>query len=292
MNRYIYHVAHENFEGNYLLKYRKTEETPDIDAIQHPLFREALRKYPPARPIELGSMADIPSQGSGLGSSSAFCVGLVNLLSSMQGKQLSAEQLAQEAVDIEINRLKDPIGKQDQYAVAYGGLNFIRFNPDESVKVEPLRLPQSTLTELEESLLLVYTGDSRSAGLILAAQRENTKSGAVNAHLQQLKTLALEMRDALRAADCTTFGDLLRRNWESKRQLAAGITNDRVDAIVNAGMKAGAQGAKLLGAGQGGFVLFAVPEGRRALVRQALSDYRQVQVRLSMRGSRMLYDSG
>jgi D-glycero-alpha-D-manno-heptose-7-phosphate kinase len=211
--------------------------------------------------IEIASMADIPSKGSGLGSSSTYTVGLLNALYAFQGRFASREQLARQACDIEIGRCGEPIGKQDQYAAAFGGLNLIRFHPDESVSVDPVICTPSLMQRLEESTLVFFTGRTRSASAILARQSEQLRNADRKLLVRQMVLLAFDMKKELESGSLDSFGEILEANWQLKRQLTAGIADGQIDEWYATGMANGARGGKLLGAGNGGFMMFfACPE--------------------------------
>lgn len=290
INKSVYLASHENFEQKFLLKYRQTEEVSDVAKIAHPLFREILKKFTPPEPLEITSMADIPATGSGLGSSSAFTVGLINLMARHKNLRLSHDELAGTAAHIEIDILKTPIGKQDHYASAFGGLNYIQFNSDESVKVEPIHLSKSTLAEFQNGMSLFFTGITRSSSEVLSEQKLNTSKGHNAEHLRKMKQLAIETRDALKAQDITKFGELLNMNWQSKKQLASSVSNPLIDSMIDKGLAAGALGAKLLGAGAGGFVFFFSNEEKKPRIRAALKGFREVPFAMDFKGSRIVYD--
>jgi D-glycero-alpha-D-manno-heptose-7-phosphate kinase len=288
IDKYMYIAVHPFFfPGQTLVKYSKTELVRDVSEIQHPIVREVLTQLNVSG-VDVNSIADIPS-GTGLGTSSAFTVGLLNALHAYVGRYVPREELARLACEIEIDRLQSPIGKQDQYASALGGLNFIRFAPDESVSVERLALPPGKLKELEGNLLTFFTDGSRSASAILAAQSENvTRSAAALEAQRRIVRLAEELRESLLRGDVDAMGDVLHEAWTRKKELAPGVSNGRIDEIYEAGRAAGATGGKLLGAGGSGFVMFYVPRDRQGAVRSRLSGLRELPIRFDGSGSTII----
>ena len=238
--------------------------------------------------LEISSNADVPA-GTGLGSSSAFTVGLLHNLYARNGKFVRKEKLASEACDIEINRLKDPIGKQDQYAAAFGGLNIIRFNADESVSVEPLHLKEETLSKLQNNLILFYLGGDRSAAKILTEQNKNSESATSRETLKEMTALVDEARIALCRDDLYSFGKILDYNWNLKKRLASKITNSKIDAIYTVALKNGAIGGKLLGAGGSGFMFFYVEEKNHSKLKQSLSTLQELKFKFENQGTSLLY---
>ncbi len=290
IDKFVYLALHEFFDRRYLLKYAQTESCESIDGIRHPLIRECLRITENRDFLEITSFADIPSLGSGLGGSSAFSVGLINALLARQGRMPSHETCAAHACEVEIERLKEPIGKQDQYAAAFGGMNYIRFNDDGSVHVEPIILDAETRAELEKRLVLFYTGVTRSAVEILAEQRRNILSEPrCFDTLSRMRDQADELRAALAKGEISAIGRLMHEGWLLKRQVASGVSSGFFDGIYERGCAAGAAGGKLLGAGGGGFFLFYVEPGRRQAVIDALQDLRRLDFRLERQGTRIIY---
>ncbi len=259
IQKYMYIVIHPYFHNKIRIKYSKTEDVESIDEIQHPIVRECLRKVRIEKGIEIASFADVPA-GTGLGSSSSFTVGLLNALHAYKGKVASKDRIAAEACEIEIDILGEPIGKQDQYAAAYGNMNYIRFNRDESVDVSPVYLSDVSRKRLESSLNLYYIGGKRKAGGILNEQRKNLSDDATFQNLRSMVSLTDELRDALLAEHIDAVGALLHRGWALKRELANGITNSEIDALYNRALQFGAVGGKLLGAGGTGFLLLCAAD--------------------------------
>jgi len=292
IDKHVYLAAHPYFEGKFLLKYSQTELVDTPEEIKHPLFREALKLLKIEEPLEITGFADIPSKGSGMGSSSSFTVGLLHALHTHQGRHVSPETLAREALKIERELLKEPGGVQDQYAAAYGGLNYIRFNADGSVIVERLLIPRAVVHELEENLLLFYTGITRQSKNVQSALVKNATQAQTTAFLREMRGLADELRDALLQHDLSKFGEILHKGWEMKRQLTDAISNPEIDSHYERARAAGALGGKLLGAGGGGFLLFYVPKERQAAVRKALADLRELDFAFDMHGSRVVHVDG
>jgi D-glycero-alpha-D-manno-heptose-7-phosphate kinase len=291
IDKYMYISLHPYFHaGHTLLKYSKTELVEDIDEIKHPIIREAMRLFGTTG-VDISSTADIPA-GTGLGSSSTFTVGLLHTLAAHNGRYASKEFLGATACDIEINRLKEPIGKQDQYAAAYGGLNFITFLPDETVNIERLVLNPAKFKELQDNLMMFYTGDVRSASLILKEQSSNTSGNSGKRdNLRKMVRLAQELRRELEQNNIDAMGEVLHQSWIYKKELATGISNPRLDSWYEAARRAGASGGKLLGAGGGGFLLFYVPKERQEAVRAALGELRSLDFRFDQAGSVIVYNN-
>lgn len=288
--KYSFAIIHHYFnERKYHLKYARTELTDAIGAVEHPLLREALRMQKIEPGIEITSVADIPS-GTGLGSSSSFAVALLNALYAQRAIYVSKERLAREACALEIEHLKEPIGKQDQYAAAYGGINFIEFHRNDSVTVQPLVLAQNLVAELEGNLMLFYTGDQRDARDLLSKQVSAMQSDAEKfATMQRMVDLAYEMRDILAGGDLDGFGQALHKGWEMKRSIGAGISYPRIDEAYAKARAAGAIGGKLAGAGGGGFLVLYCPKSRQNAVRAALSDLKEIDFQFDQAGARIAF---
>lgn len=255
INKYMYISIHPYFNPELtLLKYSENELVGDIKDIKHKIFRQVLNDMQ-VEGVEIGSTADVPG-GTGLGSSSTFTVGLLNTLYCYKGKFASKGRLAQEACEIEIEKLGSPIGKQDQYAAAFGGLNFIRFNLDGTVSVSPIMMHAETYKILQNNLVMFYTGITRSANSILSEQKKNISQDDKNENLKRMCQLAEDMKAALENNELSSFGGILNESWQLKRTLASGISNPEIDRAYEIAMNSGALGGKLLGAGGGGFLLF------------------------------------
>ena len=269
INRYCYISIHPYFDERYtLLKYSENELVDDISKIKHRIFKCVLGDAR-LHGVEIVSTADVPG-GTGLGSSSTFTVGLLNTVSCYQGKYVSKGKLAEMACRVEIEKLGSPIGKQDQYAAAFGGLNFIRFHQDGEVSVSPVVMAPETYRQLQRNLVMFYTGEVRSANSILSEQKKNSSAEDKAANLQKMCALAEEMKSALEGTDLSGFGDLLNEGWKLKKTLASGISNPLIDEAYETAMANGALGGKLLGAGGGGFLLFYCPPERQDRLRTAL----------------------
>lgn len=269
INKYMYISVHPYFNENQtLLKYSENELVDDIKDIKHRIFHAVLNDMGVSG-VEISSTADVPS-GTGLGSSSTFAVGLLHTLYSYKGKFASKAKLAQEACQVEIEQLGSPIGRQDQYAAAYGGLNFIRFNRDGTVSVAPIMMQADTYKKLNRSLLMFYTGTTRSANDILSEQKKNMEQDAKNENLRQMCRLAEDMKERLEHNDLTSFGEILNESWKLKRSLASGISNPQIDRAYETAMENGALGGKLLGAGGGGFLLFYCEPDKQEQLRRSI----------------------
>jgi D-glycero-alpha-D-manno-heptose-7-phosphate kinase len=251
---YMYIIIHPYFHDKIRIKYSRTEDADSIDDIEHPIVREALRKVAIGKGIEIASFADVPA-GTGLGSSSSFTVGLLHALYTFKGQSVSKDRLAEEACEIEIDILNEPIGKQDQYAAAFGGLNYIRFNKDESVNVAPISLEQVGRSQLSDKLRLYYVGGKRSASNILSQQKTNLRQEKKLAELDKMVTLADDLRGSFHQWNIDQLGKNLHQGWQYKQELASGIGNDHVNGLMKQAMSLGAKGGKLLGAGGTGFLL-------------------------------------
>ncbi len=286
---YVYLAVHRFFDPKFVLKYSKTEVVDAVDEIEHPLIRECLKRCEFEEKIEVTSFADIPSRGSGLGSSSAFAVGLIKALHAFLGKNATAEACASMACEVEIDRLGEPIGKQDQYATAFGGFNYIRFNQDETVHVEPIVLDSDGRRFLEDHLVMFYTGITRSAGDILNEMRSNTQTDEDRfASMCKMRDMADELRELMMDGNYGQLGEFLHRGWLLKRNLASKISSDEIDELYQAGIDAGALGGKLLGAGGGGFFLFFCPPEKRQSLLSALSRLRPLRPLIDQQGTRLI----
>jgi D-glycero-alpha-D-manno-heptose-7-phosphate kinase len=286
VDKWIHVIVAPRFEGDIRVSYSKTEIVDRASDVEHELVREAMRATGIPRGVDIITLADVPSQGTGLGSSSSVTVGLLNALFAYQGIYRSPAALAEEAARIEIQVLGKPIGLQDQYAAAVGGLNLIEFLPEGGgVRTEPIVHPPGTLKTLHRSLMLFYTGRQRAASDVLSAQGAAVRNGTAIEALKRMRDLAYEMRDRLGAGDVGAIGELLHVNWELKQSLVDTISGPDVDRWYASARDAGAIGGKILGAGAGGFLLLFVPIDRQDAVRRALSDLREVPVKLAARGS-------
>jgi len=287
IDKHIFHfVSSKEDSGIRVGHYQATEDVKSVDEIQHPIIRECLKLVGITDKIQVDAQAPIRAR-SGLGSSSSYCVGLLNALHAYKGELASAEQLAREACKVEIDILGEPIGKQDQYAAAYGGLNLIQFGKNDEVYVEPLLLSKSSKEKLKKNLMLFDTGLTRDASTVLTEQKKETKNK--RNILSKMKYLAFQARDTLQSEDFDEFGRLLHQNWEYKTQLASNISNPVIENYYRKAMDAGALGGKILGAGGGGYFLFYVPEEKQDSVRKALKDLRETNFNFESHGSRIVY---
>jgi D-glycero-alpha-D-manno-heptose-7-phosphate kinase len=284
----MYVTVNRYFDEHIILKYSKTELICRVSEIRHPILRECLRLVGISGGIEITSMADIVG-GTGLGSSSSFTVGVLHALHAFKGEFCSAEQLAREACEVEIERLKEPIGKQDQYIAAYGGFQFMEFMPDESVRVDPMIFPDGLRSRLLERLILLYSGVTRRAGPLLRRTRANFAKKTKT--LGCIRRLAILARKELQQGESDSLGELLDEGWGLKRSLAGGISNPRIDRAYKIARRCGASGGKILGAGGGGFLLLLCPPRRRAVVLAALPGWREIKFKFELEGSKIIYVS-
>lgn len=290
IDKYIYITVNQKFDQQIRASYSVTEIVERVEQLQHELIREALTLLRLQGGIEITSISDVPSRGTGLGSSSSYTVGLLHALYAYTGRHVGAERLAREACTIEIERCRKPIGKQDQYIAAYGGLQYVQFNPDESVFVDPIICARTTKTQLQERLLLLYTGLTRAADDLLSAQQQNiTHDAAQRDNLRAMTELAVDLRAALCRDDLAAFGEILHEGWQRKRGLATGITSAAIDEWYAHAREQGALGGKLLGAGGGGFLLLYAPPERHAAICAALPELRPVPFRFEPQGSKVIY---
>jgi D-glycero-alpha-D-manno-heptose-7-phosphate kinase len=288
IDKYAYVVVKERFDDEIYLNYMRKEIRSDVASIEHGLIREAMRMTGVESGIEVTLLSDIPSEGSGLGSSSSFTVGLLNAFYAYRGEQVTAERLASEACQIEIERLGKPIGKQDQYIAAYGGLRGFRFRGDGGVDVKALCLPGDKLRELSGRLHLFFTGVTRQADAILSEQKGATRDRL--RELDAIKQLALELEPALEARDFDRLGRVLHENWELKRRLASGISNPAIEEMYARARASGALGGKICGAGGGGFLLVYCAPDRQERLAKGMHDYRILPFQLERDGSKVIFN--
>lgn len=286
IDKYVYVIVKQRFDDDIYVNYSRKETVSCVDDLDHELVREAMRMADVTQGVEITMLADIPSAGSGLGSSSSVTVGLLQALFAYQGCQLSAEELAERACAIEIERCGKPIGKQDQYIAALGGVRDIRFGPGDQVVAEEVVLSAVERRSLQRQLMLFYTGVTRSANTILREQRDNV--GCTIPKLDLLRDLAGTAAERLRSGDVDAVGPAVRAGWDAKRQLATGVSNGHIDAAVDRALDAGASGAKVTGAGGGGFLLVVCPVERQHELRMSLAEMRELPVKLEPYGSRVI----
>jgi D-glycero-alpha-D-manno-heptose-7-phosphate kinase len=291
INKYMYISSHRFFEPDQIrVKYSRTETVKSLDELQHPILKAVFKQFGISGGLEVSSIADVPS-GTGLGSSSSFTVGLLHNLSVNKNRTVSKENLAREACRVEIDLLKEPIGKQDQYAAAFGGLNVFKFDSNGEVGVESISPSQETLQQLESNLLMFYTGDQRSASNILAEQKKNISQEAKFESLKKMVALVDDAKQAILSGRLNDFGKILHENWLLKKGLASGISNESINQAYDAAIKAGAVGGKLLGAGGGGFLLFYVPPQSQKAVTDTLKALRKFDFKFEQEGSKLIHYS-
>lgn len=291
IDRYMYLSVHPYFDASKIhIKYSQVELADSLAEVRHPIVRRVMERVGVQGGVEITSTADVPA-GTGLGSSSAFTVGLLNLMYAYTGRHVSVERLAKEACEIEIQDLGAPIGKQDQYASACGGLNFIRFFADESVDVAPLVLSPECREALQSCLLMIYTGEQRSASAVLLEQRNAMSDQAKFEAVRRLVDFAYQGKALLEAGDVPAFGKLLHDAWLIKRSLTGSVSTSAIDGLYDAVMNAGAWGGKVLGAGGGGFLLVAAPPSAHDAIRAATSASLSFGVQLERGGTKIVYMS-
>jgi len=290
INKFMYISSHRFWDEEIIVaKYSRTEMVKDIETLQHPIIREVLKQFNVSGALEISSNADVGA-GTGLGSSSSFTVGMLHNLYSVFGRFVTKQQLAEEACDIEINRLGGPIGKQDQYAAAFGGLNVYRFESSGAVTVEPLHLKKEIYKALQSRLMMFYLGTQRSASTILAEQQKNMRLKKSNLEIiREMVGLVWELRDVLYKGRLEEFGSILHKNWLCKQNLASMISTDSINDLYATALRNGATGGKLLGAGGGGFfLLYCEPELQDRL-RAALPGLREMKFKFENEGSKIIY---
>ena len=288
IDKFAYVIVKERFDDDIYLNYMRKEIVSRVDDIGHELIREAMRVSGVECGVEVTLLSDIPSQGSGLGSSSSFTVGLLNAFYAYRGELVTAERLAREACAIEIERIGKPIGKQDQYIAAYGGLRSFRFRRDGEVDVASLGLAAATLRELGSCLHLFFTGRTRKADVILSEQKQRT--GEKTAELDGIKALAENLGGVLEQERFDELGRSLHAGWELKRQLAAGISDAELESMYELARSHGALGGKICGAGGGGFLLVYCPPDRQQRLAKGMREYRRLPFRLERDGSKVIFN--
>lgn len=290
IDKYVYITIHETFEKGFFLKYSKFEKVEDVEDIQHPIIREVLKMLDIRDPhLEICSMADIPA-GTGLGSSSSFTTALLRGLHTMQGSIVSTRTLAEEACDIEMNRLHEPIGKQDQYIASYGGITCMNFHKDGYVWVDPLNISQETLYNLEDNLIMFFTGFTHSAGNILKEQDEKSKSKNEDMlkNLDFVKDLGYQSKAAFERGDLDTFADIMNVHWEYKKKRSGGMSNPKIDEWYDLALKNGALGGKMIGAGGGGFLMFYAKDKMKLRKTMTEAGMSEVRFRFEKEGCKIL----
>ncbi len=290
VNQFVYVTINKKFDDHIRVGYSRTENARSVARIKHPLVREAMKMLGLTGGVEITSVADIPARGTGLGSSSTFTVGLLHALHAYAGRFASAEQLAREAACIEIEKCGEPIGLQDQYAAAYGGLNFIQFHRDDTVSVEPIICQAATIAQLQAGILVFYTGITRSASSILQHQQTAMDTEKQKQRvMEKMVELAHRLRGDLQMNRADAFGEIIHEGWLLKKSLTAGISSDVIDDWYAKARRAGAVGGKLLGAGAGGFLMFYAPPERHEAITAALGKLRRMDFRFEPQGSRIIF---
>ncbi len=290
IDKFVYVIIKERFDDLIVLNYSKRESVETVDEIQHALIRESMKITGIKRGVEITTLADIPSEGSGLGSSSSITVGLLHAFYTYQNKLVTAKQLADEACQIEIEIIGKPIGRQDQYAAAQGGLNQFVFHSDDTTDTIPVVMDNGTLRRLSSVLLLYYTGFTRSADEILTEQKRNLSAQERFEIMSEMVSLVHPFTKAVEEGDVETCGWLLDKNWELKRNMASGITNDNIEAMYQKAKEAGAIGGKIAGAGGGGFLMLLVPREKQNGIFEAMKDYREMPFMLERSGSKVIFE--
>lgn len=288
IDRYIFVIIKERFDEKIRVGYTKTELVDQIDELKHELVRECLRKTGITKGVEISTMGDIPSAGSGMGSSSTVTVGLLNAMYQYLGEPKEPCKLAEEACQIEIESLKKPIGVQDQYIAAFGGQRFIHFSRTGQITVHPMGIDPRLFRKLNQNLILFFTNVTRKAETVLAEQVQN-----MNGHLailREMKRVTLTAHECLKAGALDDFGLLLHETWELKKQLASRISNGNINAIYEAARKAGALGGKITGAGGGGFLLLYCPRQKQDDVRAALQSLYELPFHLGRDGTKVIFN--
>lgn len=290
IDKYVYITLHQTFVDDLIIKYSKMERVSSIDEIRHPIIREAIKQVDvPISALEITSMADIPA-GTGLGSSGSFTTALLKALHTYKKNLIHPSELASQACDIEINRLGEPVGKQDQYIAAYGGLTYFRFLPNEQVEATPVKISTETLYNLEDNLLLFFTGYTRSASSILKEQDDRSKERDQDmiSNLHFVKELGRKSKEALEQGDLQEFAELMKVHWAHKKQRANDMSNSQIDEWYTLGCNNGALGGKLIGAGGGGFLLFYAED--KMPLRRAMSEagLKEVRFRFEFEGTKVI----
>lgn len=290
INKYMYITVNKKFDNLIRASYSITEFAKNPQQLKHELIRESLLMLGIDGGIEITSISDIPSKGTGLGSSSSYTVGLLNALHAYKGEHLSCQQLAQEACEVEINRCQKTIGKQDQYIAAFGNLNSIKFDCDGEVFVDPIICRPEIKKKLEENLLMLYTNITRSSSTVLTKQnKETSQSPFKRKILAKMVDLAKQLKISIEKNNLDDFGDLLHQNWELKKQITSGISNIQIDKWYRIARKKGALGGKILGAGGGGFLLLYAPKRKHKEICQSLLKLRPVGFCFEPEGSKIIY---
>jgi D-glycero-alpha-D-manno-heptose-7-phosphate kinase len=290
IDKFVYVTVNKKFDEKIRISYSRTEEAKSVEKVRHPLVRESMKLLGISGGVEITSVADIPGKGTGLGSSSSFTVGLLNALHAFGNCHASADKLAQESCEIEIGRCGEPIGKQDQYAAAFGGFSFIQFNQNDSVSVEPVICQRETLRRLESNLIVFYTGITRSASALLKTQQQSLAGQkAKQKTMQKMVGLAWQLKAELQKNNLSAFGEIIHENWLLKRSLTSAVSNDAIDGWYSRARRTGAVGGKLLGAGSGGFLMFYAPEEKHGAIGRELKELRPIKFGFEPQGSKIIF---
>jgi D-glycero-alpha-D-manno-heptose-7-phosphate kinase len=290
IDKYVYVTINKKFDDGIRIAYSKNEEVSSVDQIEHRLVKAVLRELQINGGIEITTIADIPSKGTGLGSSSSFTVGLLHALNAFKGIFSSSESLGAGSCRIEIDICQEPIGRQDQYAAAYGGFNMMEFMPDDSVRVVPIICDPKTVRQIEQNTLLFYTGITRSAsGLLQQQTAEIACSQEKQSAMSKMVALTHQLKEELERNNVHAFGEILHENWMLKKSLTKGISSAEIDDWYNTALKAGATGGKILGAGAGGFLMLTAPKEKHPAIKLALKALRAIDVKFEPQGSRIIF---
>jgi D-glycero-alpha-D-manno-heptose-7-phosphate kinase len=290
IDKYIYINVNKKFDNGIRIAYSKTEEVLSVDAIEHKLVKASLQHLGIEGGVEITSIADIPSQGTGLGSSSSFTVGLLHALNAFLGKYVSSDKLGKDSSNIEIDICGEPIGKQDQYAAAYGGFNLIEFKKDDSVIVSPLICNPDTIKEIEANTLVFYTGITRSASTLLKQQSKDIANDpSKQNNLLRMVDLAYQLFNELQNNNAKAFGEILHENWVLKKGITNNVSTNYIDDCYNVARIAGATGGKILGAGSGGFLMLYATPDKHKRIKEALNGLRHVPIGFEPLGSRIIF---
>jgi D-glycero-alpha-D-manno-heptose-7-phosphate kinase len=287
IDKYVYITLHETFAQQLIVKYSKMEAVQSVEEVKHPIIREALKLVHLESPhLEITSMSDIPA-GTGLGSSGSFTTALLRALRTLNKGYISRKELAEQACHIELDLLGEPIGKQDQYIASFGGITSFHFLPDDHVEVTPIKLAPETLRNLEDNLTLFFTGFTRSASEILLDQdrRSRQNERAMIDNLHYVKQIGFETQQAFERGDLRCFADLMRVHWEHKKRRSQGMSNPAIDEYYELGMRSGALGGKLIGAGGGGFLMFYTEHKTRLRRAMCGAGLREVRIRFDFQGT-------